>query len=172
MVLVRINERTLVQKIKRFVLGSEKPELLIRLSVMVGFLVWLYFAIWEVLIFLSIVLVNRLKDPKMITDTFNRIGTKYAFMHRWGLDTLNTLLLHSTIVLGFYVLSLAGLVLIYRKIKRGYILYLLGNGLSVLFTFIFLGQDYFVEQISLIDKIIFLVVILYFMVGLFFFKTI
>lgn len=170
MAIVRINERTLVQKVKRFILGSEKPELYTRISVIIGFSVWLYFTIWQILIFLSIVLVNRLQNPQMITDTFNRLGNKYAFMHRWGLDTLNTLLLHSTIVLGLYFLSLVGLIFIYRKKRLGYGMYLIGSGLIIAFTVIFLGQDYFIEQISLIDKVIFSITTLYFIVGSFLFK--
>lgn len=170
MALGRINERTLVQKFKRSILGPDKPGLPIRLSVVFGFFIWLYFTIWQVLIFLSIVLVDRLQNPEMIKDTFNRIGTKYAFMHRWGLDTLNTLLFHSAVVLGLYFISLLGLIFIYRQKRKGYILYLLGSVLSIAFTIVFLGTHYFSEQISLIDKIIFLITTLYFVIGLFLFK--
>jgi len=162
----------LVQKIKRFILGNEKPNFLIRISVMIGFFVWLYFLVWQILIFLSIVLVNRLQDPEMILTTFNRIGSKYAFMHRWGLDTISTLLLHSIVEIAMYSISLLGLIFIYRQKKSGHILYVLFNMLSLVFTILFLGIDYFNEQISLIDKIIFGLITIYFFITMFILKKI
>jgi len=170
MALVKINERTLVQKLKRFILGSEKPNFLIRMSVVIGFFIWLYFLVWQILIFLSIVLVNRLQDPDMVLSTFNRIGNKYAFMHRWGLDTISTLLVHSIAEIALFLISLLGLIFIYRQKKSGHLLYVLFNGLSIVFTILFLGLDYFKEQISLIDKIIFGSITLYFFIVMFIFK--
>jgi hypothetical protein len=172
MVLVRINEHTLVQKVKKSILGQEKPGLFTRISVWVGFVVWLYFTVWQILIFLSIVLVNRLENPEMIKSTFNRIGNKYAFMHRWGLDTMNTLWVHSAIILFFYGISLLGLIFIYRKKRRGYIVYFLSSSMCIIFTLVFLGVNYLNEQISLIDKLIFVLIMLYFLISLFFLKKI
>ena len=107
----------------------------------------------------------------MITTTFNRIGTKYAFMHRWGLDTTNTLLFYSIVVLSFYGLSLLGLVLVYKQKKRGFALYLLSYGFSFLFTIVFLGSDYFNEQISMFDKVLFASVWVFMFVNLFIIKN-
>jgi hypothetical protein len=162
MTLVKIDERTVVQKVKHFFLGKEKPNLFRRISVVFGFFIWLYFAIWQGLIFLSIVLMNRLQNPEMIQKTFDRIGAKYTFLHRWGLNTTDVLLYHSLGMFVFFGLSLFGLILIYRQKKSGHILYLFSNIFAVIFTIVLLGMNYFNQEISLIDKIIFTIVTLYF----------
>ena len=170
MALVKIDERTLVQKVKQFFLGKEKPNLFRRISVLIGFFIWLYFTVWQGLIFLSIVFMDRLQNPEMIREAFNRIGAKYAFLHRWGLNTTEVLLFHSLGMFVFFGLSLLGLILIYRQKKTGHILYLFSNVFAVVFTIVFLGKDYFNNEISMIDKIIFASVTLYFTLGIFFFK--
>jgi hypothetical protein len=170
MALLRIDERTLIQKIKFFILGKDKPNYLTRISVLIGFAIWLYFMIWQGLIFLSIVLMDRLKNPDMIADTFNRLGHKYAFMHRWGMSTTQTLSVHSIGVFILLSISLIGLIFIYRRKNTGYLLYLLGNSLYAGFTVILLGMDYFNEQISMIDKFIFIGITAYFVIGAFVFK--
>jgi hypothetical protein len=170
MALVKIDERTVVQKIKHFFLGKEKPNLFRRISVVIGFFIWLYFAIWQGLIFLSIVLMNRLQNPEMIQKTFDRVGAKYTFLHRWGLNTTDVLLYHSLGMFVFFGLSLFGLILIYRQKKIGHVLYFITNIFATIFTIILLGMNYFNHEISLIDKIFFSVATLYFGFGIFFFK--
>jgi len=170
MALLKINERTIVQKIKFFVLGKDKPNYLTRASVFIGFGFWLYFVMWQGLIFLSILLMDRLQNPKMIADTFDRLGHKYAFMHRWGMSTTQTLSVHSIGVFILLFISLVGLVFIYRRKNTGYFLYLIGNSLYAGFTIILLGMDYFNEQISMIDKFIFIGITVYFTIGMFVFK--
>lgn len=170
MVLVKIDEKTLVQKLKKIVLGKEKPSKFRRVSVIFGFGIWLYFTLWQVLIFLSIIFRSRLKNPAMIESAFDQIGMQFGFMHRWGLDTIKVLLVHSIVVLIFYFFSLIGLILVYREKKTGSILYGLSNGFVMLFTFIFLGFNYVMTQISLVDIILFAAVTLYFLLGSLFLK--
>lgn len=170
MALLKIDERTLVQKMKLVILGKNKPNYLTRISVLIGFVIWLYFIIWQGLIFLSILLMDRLKNPDMISDTFNRLGHKYAFMHRWGMNTTQILSAHSIGVFIFLFISLIGLIFIYRRKSTGYLLYLLSNTFYAVFTIILLGMDYFNEQISMIDKLIFLGITTYFVLGAFVFK--
>jgi len=170
MALLKIDERTLIQKIKFFILGKNKPNFLTKISVIFGFSVWLYFMIWQGLIFLSIVLMERLQNPKMIADTFDRLGHKYAFMHRWGMSTTQILTAHSIGVFILLFISLIGLIYIYRRKNIGYTLYIIGNGLVVGFTIVLLGLDYFNEQISMIDKFIFIGITAYFLLGAFIFK--
>jgi hypothetical protein len=170
MALVNIDEKTLVQKLKTLVLGKHKPSKFRRISVIFGFGIWLYFTLWQGLIFLSIILRSRLKNPEMVESAFDQIGMQFGFMHRWGLDTIKVLLVHSMVVLIFYFFSLIGLILIYREKKSGNILYGLSNGFVMLFTFIFLGFKYVKTQISLVDIILFGAVTLYFLLCLFFFK--
>ena len=61
MPIVNINERTIVQKAKRIVLGDKRPSLYTRISVIISFSLWIYFTVWQIFILMSIVLVDRLK---------------------------------------------------------------------------------------------------------------
>jgi len=171
MALIKIDDRTIVQKIKRIILGKEKPNLFRRVSVLIGFVIWLYFTIWQGLIGISVIFADKLQNPELIKDSFNRIGAKYAFLHRWGMNTTEVLVAHSLVMFVFYGLSLFGLILIYRKQKIGHILYFFSNSIAIVFTIVFLGWRYFNYEITLVDKIIFASVTLYFALGIFFFKT-
>ena len=174
MALVRINEKTLIQKIKTFIIGKEKPNWFTRLSVLAGFAIWFYYAIWHLLIFLSITFTDQLKNPALIRETYGKIGGKYNFNIRYqnmNWNTMDVVYMHAFIMLILLIVSLTGLVLIYRRKKWGYIIYLLGNVSIILFSLFFLGTAYFKEQISNFDKIMFLVVTIYFFIGMFFLKN-
>ena len=173
MAIIRINERTVVQKVKTFILGTEKPNWMTRISVLVGLFISLYFLIWQFFIFISVLFVERLKNPDLIKDTFSRIGGKYNFnikyaSYNW--NTMDVILYHSIGTITLLILSTIGLIIIYRRKKLGYITYLLSNGLIILFTILFLGLDYLKEQIGFIDKIIFIVITVYFLTGMFILK--
>ncbi|MFD1551087.1 hypothetical protein DNU06_04195 [Putridiphycobacter roseus] len=174
MALVRFDEKTLVQKIKTFIIGNEKPNWFTRLSVLIGFAIWFYYAIWHTLIFLSIAFIDQLKNPDLIRETYGKIGGKYSFNIRYqdmNWLTIDVIYIHAIVVLLLLLISLAGLVLIYRRKKWGYIIYFIGNLSIILFSFFFLGAAYFEEQISYFDKIMFLVVTIYFLIGMFFLKN-
>jgi membrane glycosyltransferase len=170
MALVKIDEKTIVQKIKQAVLGKEKPALLRRVSVIIGFLIWLYFLIWQGLIFLSIVFMNRLQNPEIVKETFQKVGTQYTFMHRWGLTTTNTLIIYSIIFFILFGFSLLGLILIYRKKKTGHIIYFMSNVILIIITLIFLGIKYVINEITLFDQVLYATTTLYFGLGILFFK--
>ncbi len=174
MAIVRIDEKTLAQKIKRAVLGSIKPNWMTRISVLIGFFVWLYFVVWQAFIFTSILLVNQFKNPELIKTTFAKIGGKYNFNIKYAQfnwNTMDVMFYHSLALFILFSVSLIGLVIVYRRKKIGYVIYLLGNISIVLFTVLFLGIKYFKEQISFAGKIIFSVISLYFLIGMFFLKN-
>lgn len=168
---IKINEKTLVQKIKILVLGKEKPNLFTRFSVIIGFFIWLYFTVWQLLIFLSIVWVDKLENAKTIKKTFAIIGGKYGFNIKYGLDTMHILFYHSLAIFVLCFFSLVGLIFIYRQKRIGHIIFVLSNVINILFTIVFLGGTYYTEQISSFDKILFYLFTLYFAVVLFVFKT-
>jgi hypothetical protein len=173
MALVRIDEKTLIQKLKIFIIGSEKPNWGTRLSVLLGFTVWIYYFLYLTVMALSILFVDRLKDPALIKSTFGKIGGKYNFNIRYealNWAAIDVILAYALISSAILLLSLLGLIYIYRRKKLGYILYLSGNILVVLFTLFFLGLTYVSEQISNVDKVLFVIMTLYFFVAMLFLK--
>ncbi len=173
MALVRINEKTIVQKVKTFILGHEKPNWMTRISVLIGFFIWLYFIVWHAFIVTSILFVNRFQNPQLIEETFARIGGQYNFnltYAAWNWVAIDVIFYHALGTMVLLLIPVTGLIIIYRRKKLGYITYLVGNALVALFAVSFLGLKYFSEQISMIDKVIFLAITLYFFVGMFLLK--
>jgi hypothetical protein len=173
MALARIDEKTLIQKLKVFIIGNEKPNWATRMSVLLGFVVWIYYITYLAVIALSILFVDTLKDPALIKSTFGKIGGKYNFNIRYeAFDwaAIDVILVFALISSAILLLSLMGLVYIYRRKKLGYILYLSGNIIVILFTLFFLGLAYVAEQISYFDKVLFIVVTFYFFIAMLFLK--
>ena len=174
MALVRINEKTLIQKVKTFIIGKEKPNWLTRISVIFGFGIWLYFVVYLSIIFLSIMFVDKLENPDLIKSTFGKIGGQYNFnidYADFNWQAIDVIFYHAFISICLLFISLLGLVYIYRRQKIGYILYLTGNIGTVLFSIFFLGLAYFNDQISLTDKILFSGITLYFFGAMFLLKS-
>jgi hypothetical protein len=173
MALVRIDEKTLVQKIKFFIIGHEKPNWATRGSVIAGFVLWFYYLIYFSIIFLSILFVDTLEDPQLIKSTFGKIGGKYNFnidYANFGWQAIDVIFYHALVTIALLCLSLVGLIFIYRRRKTGYLLYLTGNCLVIVFSLLFLGWTYVQEQITVIDKTIFMGITGYFFVAMFFLK--
>lgn len=171
MALVRIDEKTLIQKIKFLIIGSDKPNWATRLSVLIGFAIWVYFIIYLLVIAFSILFVDALENPELIRSTFGSIGGKYNFnilyeSMNWA--AIDVILYHALISSGLLFISLLGLIFIYRRKKLGYILYIFGNMATAIFTVLFLGLSYFRDQITSFDKFLFLGVTIYFLIVMFF----
>lgn len=174
MALLRIDEKTLMQKIKVFIIGHEKPNWATRLSIMAGFAVWLYFLLYLAIIFLTILFVDTLENPELIRDTFGKIGGKYNFNIEYqslNWQAIDVIYYHALISICLLAISLVGLIYIYRRKKIGYILYLVGNTATMAFTFFFLGLAYVADQFSAFDKWFFLGVTIYFLVAMFLLKS-
>ncbi len=173
MALTRIDEKTLVQKIKFFIIGVEKPNWITRLSVTIGFAFWLYFVLYLSVIFLSILFVDTLENPELIKSTFGKIGGRYNFnieyaSHNW--HAIDVIFYHSFISICVLSISLIGLIFIYRRKKTGYVLYLIGNMTVIIFTLVFMGLNYVEEQVSIIDKLLFVSITIYFLATMLFQK--
>ncbi|MFK8039336.1 MAG: hypothetical protein AB8B74_13670 [Crocinitomicaceae bacterium] len=173
MALVRIDEKTLVQKIKFFIIGHQKPNWLTRISVVLGFVAWLYYTIYFSVIFLSILFVDSLENPELIKSTFGKIGGKYNFninyaQYNW--EAIDVIFYHALITILLLLTSLIGLVFIYRRKKMGYILYLAANVFLITFTLLFMGIDYTKAQITFFDKSLLIGISIYFLIILLFNK--
>lgn len=167
----KIEKLNLLQRLRRIVLGKEKPDLLTRTSVLVGLVVWVYLFSWHLLTFLSIILMNNLKPqgnsqgPQIIKAAFQRVGSReYGYS-----DTLNRLLVHSIGEMILYGIVLIGLILIYRKKRLGFLLYIFAFLGTFVLTFFIMGTDYMSKELSMVDSLLILFGVLYFAIGLFLF---
>lgn len=173
MALRRIDEKTIVQKVKNLIIGNQRPKWFIRFSVITAFTIWLYFIIWQAFIFLTILFVNRLESPDLIKQTYARIGGQYNFnidYAQMNWKTIDVVFFHSIGLFILFLISLIGLINIYKSKKIGYILYLLGNLGVIIFSILFLGLNYIKDQITLVDQSIFISISVIFLLLLFIFK--
>lgn len=163
MALEIIRKTTLAQRFRRLLLGKEKPNLLTRISVISGFVVWLYLFSWQMLTFASILLLGQLDQSNFVRATYNHVGRGYKT------DIINLLFLHSIIQIGIYFLILFSLILIWRRMKVGFLIYVLGYLATLAISFFLMGINFLVKEIPLVDYILILTSVLYFSIGIFVF---
>lgn len=163
MVLEKLRNTTASQRFKRVILGKERPNLLTRVSVITAFIAWLYLFSWQILTFLSIILLDNLDQSDYVKAVYVRVGNVY------GNNITNKLFVHSACQIGLYLIILFGLILIWRKKKLGFLIYVIGNLVSFLLTFVLMGFYYLVNEIPIFDFILIGGLTLYFSIGLFIF---
>ena len=154
---------TIPQKIKRLILGKERPNLLTRVSVGAGLVVWVYLFSWHLLTFLSLQMMSGLKPGwrRDVVPAFHRVGSKlYGYA-----DTVNMLSVHSLVQFLMYFMILLGLILIWRKKKLGFLLYIFGAIGSLIVTTIILGWDYLINETTPTDFVLIIGSTLYFAIG-------
>jgi hypothetical protein len=154
---------TIPQKIKGLILGKARPNLLTRVSVGAGLVVWIYLFSWHLLTFLSLQMMSGLKPGwrRDVVPAFHRVGSKlYGYA-----DTVNMLSVHSLVQFLMYFMILLGLILIWRNKKLGFLLYIFGAIGSLIVTFIILGWEYLINETTPTDFVLILGSTLYFAIG-------
>ena len=163
----KIQKINILQRIWIFIIGKETPNTLTQASVMVGFFVWLYLFSWHLITFVTLTLMGTLKNADKIELAFARVGRQYAG-YIFG-DVTSYLMVHSVAQFIVFGVSLTGLILIWRKKKLGFLLYIFSNAATYIVTFFILGSKYMYNELSFYDFLILLTATLYFAAGYFLF---
>lgn len=165
MALEKIVKTTLFQRFRHLVMGSEKPNLLTRISVISGAVVWLYLFAWQLMTFISMLLIGNVHQSGIIRSAFYDLGIENYNLR----DTVTSMKMHSMTQLVIYLIILASLILIWRKRKIGFLIYVVGNVASLFITIVMLGWAYLLNEIPIFDFILIAVSTLYFSIGIFLF---
>ena len=165
MALEKTRKRTAFQRIKRIILGKQRPNLLTRISVLVGFVVWIYLFLWQFMTLISLLLMPNLEQSDYLKPIYKKVGEYYYGYE----DTYNQLLMHSFVQIIICMVLFIGLVLIWRKLKLGIVLFILGNIATLFVTYFLMGQDYLINETPIVDFVLIGVLILYFSLGFFLF---
>lgn len=152
---------TWFQRLRRMILGKEKPNRVTRISVGIGFLVWIYLASWQILTLMALTLMGSLKKAEVIEGSFNRVGSK---LYHYS-NTIERLTIHNIVQLASYLLVLFALILIYRRKRIGFLLYVIGNAIIILATIFILGLKYFQHEMTYTYISLIGVTTLYFGIG-------
>lgn len=161
--LEKIQKINIPQRIWIFIVGTEKPNMLTQISVAIGLCIWFYFFSWHLLTFLSLTMMENLDKANELDSAFNRIGGKYQMLLPGNITTY--LWIHSLIQLIVFSISLTGLILIWRKKKIGFLLYIFSNASTYIITFFVLGLAYMANELSFFDFVLLLGATLYFATG-------
>jgi phosphatidylglycerophosphate synthase len=160
MALAAVEPKNLLGKIRTLIMGKEKPNFLTRVSVGVGFVLWVYLVSWHILTFVALMLFSTLEGTQQIRASFQRVGGRYNLG-----DPINLLKGHSAVQIVLYLLILVGLVLIYRKKKIGFLFYVFAGLGTVFVTFLLMGYSYLVNEVSAVDMSLLGASIAYFGIG-------
>ena len=162
--------KTIPQKIKRFILGKERPNFMTRISVITGFFIWLYLFSWHLLTFLALILMSGIKPAwrNTVAESFSTVGKS---QYNFTVNTLDLLFYHSLAQITIYTLILIGLLLIWRKKKIGFLIYTGGSIGTLLTTFFVMGASYLFAETTAVDFFLIGITTVYFGIGaLWFYK--
>jgi hypothetical protein len=167
MPLEKKEKHTLPQRLRILILGKDKPNRVTRMSVGLGFLIWIYLVSWQILTLMVLLLLKSLEQAELLEGAFSRLGSKLYYYT----NTLDRLTLHTIVELAAYGIVLFALILIYRKKRLGFLIYIIGNVTVVAATFLILGIKYFQYEMSYTYVVLLSTTTLYFSIGaLWFYK--
>lgn len=159
----KIQKINIPQKIWIFIVGTEKPNMLTQASIAVAFCIWIYLFSWQLLSFITMLLLPTLDKAVELNTAFNRIGQDYQGI--LGGNITVYLLVHSLIQIVIFTAALVGLILIWRKKKIGFPVYIFSNIAVYPVTFFVMGLNYLVRESSWVDFVLLCGITLYFATG-------
>jgi hypothetical protein len=156
---------TVLQQIGYLFLGRYRPNFIIQVSVIIGFISWLMLVFGHLISFFSVTLFTKLDQAELIREAYNRVGyVQYNYR-----NTVNLMFVHSSFQLVIYLIALVGLILIWRQKNSGFVLYVFSLIASILVSFFIMRIGYLMAEISVFHYILLTANILYFGIGYFLF---
>lgn len=148
----------LLIKIRRLILGKTKPDNFTRLMFTISLFCWVLLSFWNGLSYFVLLSSDIIKKYKgfSVNQIIIKNGQDLGFNGPDFLVTITDFYFYTLFIWGFIFF---GLVFMYRK-KQRYILFILG-GLLIHFIYMFyaLGFQFFIEDVSTFDKILYAVII-------------
>ncbi len=149
----------LMKQIKSFTLGKQKPDSFTRFIFNLNFTGWLLLFGWNTLSFIALSFSDLIKEEKgfSVNAIIRRQGREYGFE---GQDFLDNFYVY--LELQFIILSvlLVGITLLYRKKKSFAFLFFGAFLFHFASLFYLLGIQYFIEDITLFDKLLYAVMLI------------
>ncbi|MEX2484677.1 MAG: hypothetical protein WED10_08960 [Brumimicrobium sp.] len=148
----------LVVRMSQFIFGKRKPDGFTKIVFSINLFSWFLLTIWNMISYFVILSSDIIKANKgfSVNAIIRRNGRELGFNEQSFLDTITQYYFLNNFIWGIIFI---GLVLMYRK-SSYYTIFLLG-GLIVHFSMMIfmLGLQYFIEDVSLFDKILYGVLI-------------
>lgn len=145
-------------KISRVIFGKKKPDGFTRIVFSINLFAWFLLFMWNMISYFVLLSSNIIKENKgfSINAIIRRNGQKLGFNGQDFLDAITQFYFVNNFI---WVFIFMGLILMYRK--KAFYPFLLLGGLGIHFSLMFytLGLQYFIEDVSLFDKVLYAVII-------------
>lgn len=150
----------LLMRVRNFIFGKESPDNYTKFSFFLALIIWVIFMIWSVLGSIAIRMREIIVNEKEIDVTLmiERRGRELGFASNEFIGRLEAF---HAISIGFWVVVFIGLVLMWRKNIRFMYVFFTGCLLYLIFMWVMLGFDYYIEDTTFFDKIAFAVLVLH-----------
>lgn len=148
----------LLVRIRTLILGRRKPDGFTRLMFSVSLFSWFILTMWNAISYFVLLTSDIIEENKgfSVNEVIIKNGQNLGFNGEDFLISISTFYFNSLFV---WIFILIGVVLMYRK-KTIYTFIVLG-GLAFHFIYMFfiLGFQYFIEDVSFFDKILYAILI-------------
>lgn len=149
----------LLLKMRQILLGKRKPDSFTRLIFLINLIGVLLLTIWNFLSYLAILFSDFIKSNKgfSVNAIIRRNGRNLGFQ---GQDFLEAISLYYFLNIFIWFAILFSLLLMYRKVKVYALFYFGALGIHFILMFWMIGLQYFIEDVTWFDKIIYAVLII------------
>jgi hypothetical protein len=148
----------LLVRIRKLILGKQKPDGFTRLMFSFSLFSWLLLTVWNAVSYFVLLSSDIIQQNKgfSVNDVIIKNGQNLGFNGKEFLASISTFYFNSLFV---WLFIFVGLALMYRK-KQIYTFFVLGGlAFHFIYMFIVLGFQYFIEDVSFFDKILYAVLI-------------
>src|SRR5690554_8069014 len=148
----------LLVRIRTLILGKQKPDGFTRLMFSISLFSWFLLTMWNGISYFVLLTSEIIEENKgfSVNDVIIKNGQNLGFNGEEFLESITTFYFNSLFV---WLFIFIGLALMYRK-KRLYTFIVLGGlGVHFIYMFIVLGFQYFIEDVSFFDKILYAILI-------------
>jgi len=149
----------LLVRIRTIILGKQKPDGFTRLMFSISLFSWFLLTMWNGISYFVLLTSEIIEENKgfSVNDVIIKNGQNLGFNGEEFLESITTFYFNSLFV---WLFIFIGLALMYRK-KRLYTFIVLGGlGVHFIYMFIILGFQYFIEDVSFFDKILYALLIM------------
>lgn len=149
----------LLVRIRTLILGKQKPDGFTRLMFSISLFSWFLLTMWNGISYFVLLTSEIIEENKgfSVNDVIIKNGQNLGFNGEEFLESITTFYFNSLFV---WLFIFIGLALMYRK-KRLYTFIVLGGlGVHFIYMFIILGFQYFIEDVSFFDKILYALLIM------------
>lgn len=149
----------LLLRLRRFLLGKNRPDGFTSVVFTINFIGALLLSFWNLLSYFVVIMSDFIKQHKgfSVNEIIRRNGRNLGFEGQDFLDTITQFYFINNFI---WLAIIFGILLLYRRKKTYIYFYFGGFILHFLLLIFWIGLQYFIEDVSLFDKLIYAAMII------------